>query len=97
MGQPLPASLRASDGVVFRELNGEAVILNLETGIYFGLDEVGTRFWQLVEQHERIEPVIQALQDEYDVAEDVLRADLTDLVSSLVDRGLMTTTDATRP
>jgi hypothetical protein len=63
----LPAALRISDAVVFRELDGEAVLLNLDSGVYFGLDEVGTRFWQLVEQHGRLEPVLTALFQEYDV------------------------------
>ena len=37
--------------VVFRELDGEAVILNLETGLYFGLNEMGTRIWQRLDAH----------------------------------------------
>jgi hypothetical protein len=85
----LPSALRISDAVVFRELDGEAVLLNLDSGVYFGLDEVGTRFWQLVEQHGRLEPVLTALFQEYDVTEDVLHADLARLVAALVDKGLM--------
>ena len=40
--------IRIPDGVVFREVKGEAVLLELETGRYYGLDEVGTRIWQLL-------------------------------------------------
>jgi len=39
------ATARAPDGVLFRELEGEAVILSVEGGTYYGLDDVGTRMW----------------------------------------------------
>jgi len=44
-------AVRIPDDVIFRELNGEAVILNLDNGTYFGLNSVGMRIWQLCEQH----------------------------------------------
>ncbi len=85
--------LRVSDDVVFRELDGEAVILNLDSGIYFGLDEVGTRFWQLIEQDGRVALALEALEAEYDVETDVLRADVDRLVDALVEKGLMVRED----
>jgi hypothetical protein len=85
--------LRVSDDVVFRELDGEAVILNLDSGTYFGLDEVGTRFWQLIEQDGRVDMALARLEAEYDVAAEVLRADVDRLVSTLVEKGLMVRAD----
>jgi hypothetical protein len=83
-------SLRVSDDVVFRELDGEAVILNLESGIYFGLDKVGTRIWQLVEEHRDLRTVLGALEQEYDAPAERLEQDLIGLVSSFLEKGLMT-------
>ena len=85
--------LRVSDDVVFRELDGEAVILNLDSGIYFGLDDVGTRFWQLIEQDGRVALALEALESEYDVETEVLRADVDRLVAALVEKGLMVRED----
>jgi len=85
--------LRVSEDVVFRELDGEAVILNLDSGTYFGLDEVGTRFWQLIEQDDRVEVALVTLESEYEVAAEVLRADVDRLVSTLVEKGLLVRTD----
>jgi len=82
-------SYRVSDGVVFRELDGEAVLLNLDSGMYFGLDRVGTRAWQLLEQHGRIEDVIDRLREQYDVAPDILRPDVARLLASLLEKGLI--------
>ena len=79
----LETAFSVPDDVVFRELNGEAVLLNLESGIYFGLDPVATRAWQLMVEHGRLDRVFERLLDEYDVAPDVLRADLVALFEQL--------------
>src|SRR5881296_2300723 len=63
--------------VTFRELDGEIVILNLETGIYFGLDAVGARTWRLIEDHGSLGVVFEALRSEYDAVPSVLERDLS--------------------
>ena len=75
--------------VLFRELDDEAVILELASGRYYGLDEVGTRMWQLLRQHGCLRPVHQALLEEYQVAEDQLRRDLLEFVDDLAARKLL--------
>ena len=70
-------------------VEGEAVLLNLELGWYYNLDEVGTRMWALLAQHGQIEPVVQAMLDEYDVGEGQVRQDLVDLVEELAAHGLL--------
>jgi hypothetical protein len=74
---------------VFRELDGEAVILQLEAGMYYGLDPVGTRLWQLIEAHGQLRPVLDAALQEFDVASDVLERDLIELVSGLAAKHLV--------
>jgi hypothetical protein len=77
-----------SKDAVFRELQGEAVILDLNTGTYFGLNEVGTRVWQLIEQNGSLRAVFDALCAEYDAAPDTLEQDLLSLVTSLAEARL---------
>ena len=60
----LDVSIDIPDDVIFRDLDGEAVVLQLDTGFYFGLDAVGTRMWQLMEQHKALRPVFNTLVDE---------------------------------
>jgi hypothetical protein len=74
---------------VFRELDGEAVILQLEAGMYFGLDPVGTRLWQLIEAHGLLRSVLDAALQEFEVAPDVLERDLIELVSGLAAKQLV--------
>jgi hypothetical protein len=75
--------LRVSPDVVFRDIEGEAVLLHLERGTYFGLDPIGTRVWQALVEHGSVRPAIAALLDEYDVAADTLEADLRSLLADL--------------
>jgi len=90
MAVSLDASVRVAEDVVFRELDGEAVILNLQSGVYFGLDAVGTRVWQLCQERGSIRSVCQAMQNEFDVSADTLQADLLSLLDELSAKGLVT-------
>jgi hypothetical protein len=76
--------------VICRELSGETVLLNLESGVYYGLDSVGTRVWQLIVQGRTIAGVCDTMLEEYEVAPDLLHADVTRLVGELRDRGIVT-------
>src|SRR2546428_1202630 len=84
-------NLKIPDDVMFRILGDEAVILNVASGVYFGLDSVGTRMWQLMSEHGSTEKVVKALLAEYEVEEGQLRRDLDNLVQQLTDKGLVKT------
>ena len=75
--------------VLVRFLDRESVLLNLETERYFGLDETGTRMWQLVTDSPSIDVAYQELLAEFDVEPELLRANLTDLLSRLMESGLL--------
>ena len=79
----------ASPTVLFRELEGESVLLNLESGVYYGLDPVGTRIWTLLAGDESLSGVCDILQREFDVAPDVLQSDVQTLVTELCGKGLV--------
>lgn len=80
-----------ADDVVFRDLAGESVLLNLSTGTYFGLDAVGTRLWHLIAEHGSTELVIETLLAEYDVDALRLQKDVEALIDQLLAKGLLTT------
>lgn len=87
----LDTRVRPGSKVLFRDLGGEAVLLEPESGKYYGLNELGTRIWSLLQQHGQVDPTYRALLDEYDVPEDRLRGDLLGFVQVLTDRGLLET------
>ncbi len=75
--------------VLVRFLDQESVLLNLETEQYFGLDETGTRMWQLVTDSPNIDAAYQGLLAEFDVEPELLRSNLTELLGQLVENGLL--------
>jgi len=75
--------------VLCRELGGETVLLHLESGVYFGLDAVGTRAWNLLVQELTLAEVCAVMLDEFDVAAHVLQDDLTALVRDLCEKHLL--------
>ncbi len=85
----LQTRFRKSDEVAVRDLDDEAVLVNLTSGVYFGLNPVGTRMWHLIGEQRDLEGVIVALCNEFDAPAATIEADLLGLVAQLVDRGLL--------
>jgi hypothetical protein len=77
-----------SEAVVSAELDDEAVLLNVQTGTYFGLDAVGTRIWKLLEQGATQEQICEHMLDEYEVEPDRLRSDVSQFLELMADKGL---------
>ncbi len=88
---------RVPDAVITREVGGETILLNLETGIYFGLDAVGTSFWQAIRSSQTLGDALTALHGEYDAAPAILREGFLRLLDDLFAKGLLERADATTP
>jgi hypothetical protein len=82
-------NITISDKALSQEVNGETVILDLDSESYFGLDEVGTRIWQLLQEKDDLQAVFETLLDEYDVEADQLETDINELLEKLVESGLV--------
>jgi hypothetical protein len=82
-----PTRWTIPDDVVFEVLDDQAVLLNL-VGIYFGLNDTGTRIWKLIEAR-RYRCRAQAHAREFDVSQETLEGDLRGLLSELLERGLL--------
>jgi hypothetical protein len=80
--------------VLVQELQGESVLLNLQSGRYFGLDEIGTRMWAVLTSASSLQAAYDTLLAEYDVEGPRLERDLRALVEKLVDNGLLEVTGA---
>ena len=81
------------DHVMVRDLAGEAVVLHLGTGTYFGLDSVGTRIWHRLAERRSTEAIVPLLLQEFDVDEERLRSDLDALVTQLLAQRLLVEAD----
>ena len=81
------------DSVLSTELHDEGVLLNLETGEYFGLDGVGMEMWKVLRATGDVGAARATLLEQYDVAEDVLAKDLDELIAKLAERKLLVVAD----
>ena len=84
----LDATIVPSEDAVFRELDDQAVLLNLATGIYFGLDAVGTHIWRLGAENGSLRWISEQLGAEYEAPADTIEHDLLTLAEALVSKGL---------
>ena len=80
---------RVHPSTLYREVQGEAVLLQLDSGEYFGLDPVATRIWQLIVEKGELSEVEEAMLSEYDVDTTVLSDDIGRMVDELVARRLV--------
>ena len=81
--------VKVPEDVLISNLQGESVILNLDSERYFGLDDVGTRFLSVLTTSDSLEAAYNTLITEYDVDGTVLRNDLLALVENLMNQGIL--------
>jgi len=78
------------EDVVAREVGGEAVLLDMTSGIYFGLNAVGTLAWQRIETGKAsFAQICDAIEAEFDAPREVIEKDARALVEQLLDKGLV--------
>ncbi|MDQ3661539.1 MAG: PqqD family peptide modification chaperone [Actinomycetota bacterium] len=85
----------ASKRQVSSDLGGEAAILDLEGGVYYGLDEVGARIWEMIQEPRPASEVRDALIEEYDVEPERCERDLLALLERLAEERLIEVVDET--
>jgi hypothetical protein len=78
-----------SDEQVHTTLGGEAVILGLRDGVYYGLDSVGARVWALIAEPRRVDDLVSAIVSEFDVGREQCESDVMILLNDLAKRGLV--------
>lgn len=78
-----------SPEVLFQEVSGEMVLLDLASESYFGLDAVGARIWGLLESGATVGETLDTLMQEYEVERETLEADVGELLDRLLEAGLI--------
>ena len=78
-----------SPDVISQEVSGETVLLDLNSEHYFGLDEVGTRIWQLIDSSGNLQEIYDTMLSEYEVEADQLLEDMTQLLGHIEKAGLV--------
>lgn len=85
--------VRIQSDVLSQEVSGETVLLDLNNENYFGLNEVGTRIWQLIQEQGDLQNIFDLMLSEYEVDSDILKKDFDGIIQQLKDIGLITISD----
>ena len=72
------------------EVDGEVMAMNVARGECYGLDQIGSRIWAMIEQPRQIEDLCAALMEEFEVDAATCRRDVEDLLQTLRNDGLVT-------
>jgi hypothetical protein len=79
----------ATSNQVSSRVGDEAVILDLDESLYYALDPVGARIFELVQEPVRLAAVAERLVEEFEVDDETARADVLAFVGTLVERRLV--------
>lgn len=85
----LDSTIMVAQDVVSCDLVEEAAILNLKDGVYYGLNPVGARIWNLIQKPVKVSDILEVLLEEYDVEKEVCQNDLMELLNQLLDKELV--------
>jgi len=78
-----------ADDVVSCDLDGEAAILNLKDGVYYGLDPIGAKIWNSIQKTCLVDDLIEMILKEYNVDREICENDILELINELIDNGLV--------
>ena len=82
--------LTRSPQTAWRLIEGEAVILAMDTKVFRGLNAVGSRVWELIDGRRSVEDLAAAIAREFEVTPDVAARDVSAFVGELLAKGLVT-------
>lgn len=74
---------RRCDGILAQEAQGRTVLLRLEDGGYYALDEVGALVWELCDGQRSLDDIVDALCTEFDAPAEMVRADVLEFIGDL--------------
>ena len=83
--------LKRKGDLLFNEIDGEVVMLSIENSEYYGMDKVGSRIWELLEQPHNFKELVAKLIDEYEVSEQQCIGDTLVFLNKLTDKKLILT------
>ena len=89
MAIEMSSIVRQSEGQVSAAIDGEVVMMSVERGGYYGLDEVGSWIWALIEQPMEVSALCDRLLEEYEVERAACESDVIKFLEELVEQGVV--------
>jgi hypothetical protein len=84
-----PKHIARGPGLLSAEVDGEAVVMSLSEGCYFGLDDIASDIWKRLEHGCELSQLVDSLAEDYDAPRDVIEKDIINLLRGLAERDLV--------
>jgi len=81
--------LQRKPGLLFNEIDGEVVMLSIENGEYYGMDKVGSRIWNLLEEPMSFSALVEKLMEEYEVEKEQCKEEALIYLDDLLKKKLL--------
>jgi hypothetical protein len=85
----LDAKVVVSQNQISAELNDEVIVLNLQSGIYFGLTDVAARIWSLMQQPVTCAEIAATIFEEFEMEQSQIEADVMSFIHKMKDLELV--------
>ena len=86
---------RNEDEIAAKVMDGEAIIINLVSGVYYRMDEVGGAIWAMIEDGRSLGEMVTTLTEQYEVSRDQAQTDVERLATELLREKLVSASDDT--
>lgn len=83
------STIKRNPELVSTDVDGDKVMMSIESGEYFGLDPVGSRIWELIENPIKVEALIELLVDEFEVSKEQCEIDTLEFLDELLEKKLL--------
>lgn len=81
--------IKRQPNLVFSKIDEEIVMMSINNGEYYGLDNIGSRIWEIIEKPVSFKELIETLKDEYEVTENQCISDVIEFINALNNKGLI--------
>jgi hypothetical protein len=81
--------LRINDKIIFRDIDGQIVLVNLQSGFYYSLNETGTVVFRLIKERRGVSDIVRSLADMYELPQEAVRLDLDGYLDALFEEKIL--------
>lgn len=85
----LSTVLSRGEDFVFNEVDGELVMMNIETGSYASMNETGKSIWNLIEEPKSVDVILDALLEEYDIDRATAESEVLPFIEKLLEQKIV--------
>lgn len=79
--------------IMFNKLDDEVVMMSINKGEYYGLDSIGSRIWEIINEPIEIKEIVKILLNEYNISEEQCVKDVIAFLEELIKKELIGVSD----